>query len=208
MAGQRSILPRVSSQEHLFAGHHSNLPRPIQAQLHVMRDSFNRVARPNMRDQPQLPPYASGSIPANSTSFPPNGYEHLRGVTAPDVGASATGSANSLLPLPISSSTKSSLPPSVASWLEQEQQRQQLPGRSQIEVSQHKGLDMAFGQQQLGQGRSMACLSGVNPTSAQQSTGVQCKTYFMYGIMRGCVLLSAACTGLISLSIQAKPLSV
>ncbi len=159
--GQRPILPRISSQEHLFAGQNPNLPRPIQAQLHVMRDSFNRIARPHMADQSQLPAF---SLAATSASFPPPGFlpaghEHQRGLLAPK--QDAAHSLQHQLPLPISSSTRSSLPPSVASWLEQDQQRrQQLQGRSQVGISQQMGLNMGFAQQQLSQGHSNASLPG------------------------------------------------
>ena len=166
----------MTSQE-LFAAQNPNLPRPIQAQLHVMRNSFNRVSRPNMADQPHLPAYSSAPVAA---SFPLGGLEHHRRLLAPkqEAGTPRVASVNSLQPSPISSSTRSSLPPSVASWLEQDQQqRQQLPGRSQLGVGQQ---GYGFGRE-LGQGQSVASFSGVESPYGQhvQSGHAQGKYSFV-----------------------------
>ena len=152
-------MPGMTSQELLAA---QNPIRPIQAQLHVMRNSFNRVSRPNMPDQPHLPTY---SAPLTA-SFPLGGLEHHRQLLAPkqEAGIPRVASVSSMQPSPISSSTRSSLPPSVASWLEQDQQqRQQLPGRSQLGVSQQ---GYGFGRE-LGQGQSVASFSGVQSPCGQ-----------------------------------------
>jgi len=153
-------LPGMTSQELLAA---QNPIRPIQAQLHVMRNSFNRVSRPNMPDQPHLPTYSSAPVTA---SFPLGGLEHHRQLLAPkqEAGIPRVASVSSMQPSPISSSTRSSLPPSVASWLEQDQQqRQQLPGRSQLGVSQQ---GYGFGRE-LGQGQSVGSFSGVESPCGQ-----------------------------------------
>lgn len=154
-------MPILTSQELLAA---QNPNRPIQAQLHVMRNSFNRVSRPTMPDQPHLPAYSSAPVAA---SFPLGGLEHHRRLLAPkqEAGIPHVASVSSMQPLPISSSTRSSLPPSVASWLEQDQQqqRQQLPGRSQLGVSQQ---GYGFGRE-LGQGQSVASFSGVESPYGQ-----------------------------------------
>ncbi|DBA73522.1 TPA: hypothetical protein ACH3X1_011544 [Trebouxia sp. C0004] len=160
--GQRPNLPGMTSQE-LFAAQNPNLPRPIQAQLHVMRNSFNRVSRPNMADQLHLPSYSSAPVTA---SFPLGGLEHHRRLLAPkqEAGIPRVASVNSMQPSPISSCTRSSLPPSVASWLEQDQQqRQQRPGRSQLGVDQQ---GYGFGRE-LGQGQSVASFSGVESPYGQ-----------------------------------------
>ncbi len=166
----------MTSQE-LLAAQNPNLPRPIQAQLHVMRNSFNRVSRPNMADQPHLPTYSSAPVTA---SFPLGGLEHHRRLLAPkqEAGIPCVASVNSMQPSPISSSTRSSLPPSVASWLEQDQQqRQQLPGRSQLGVGQQ---GYGFGRE-LGQGQSVASFSGVESPYGQhvQSGHAQGKYTFV-----------------------------
>ena len=157
--GQKPVLPGMTSQE-LFAAQNPNLPRPIQAQLHVMRAGFNRVSRPNMPDQPHLPAY---SPPPITTGFPPAASEHHRGLLAPnhEPDIPRVASANSLQPSLISSSTRSSLPPSVASWLEQDhqQQRQQLPGRGHVGMTQQAGY--GFGRE-LGPGQTVGSFPAAN----------------------------------------------
>ena len=147
--GQRPNLPSMSSQE-LAAAQNPNLPRRIQAQLPVMRNSFNRVCGPNMADQPHLPAYSSEPATA---SFPSGGLDHHRRLLAPnqEAGMPHVASVNSLQPSLVSSSTKSPLTPSVASWLQHDQQ--QLPGRSQLGVGQQAGY--GFGRAP-GQGQSIS----------------------------------------------------
>ena len=147
--GQRPNLPSMSFQE-LAAAQNPNLPRRIQAQLPVMRNSFNRVSGPNMADQPHLPAYSSEPATA---SFPSGGLDHHRRLLAPnqEAGMPHVASVNSLQPSLVSSSTKSSLMPSVASWLQHDQQ--QLPGRSQLGVGQQAGY--GFGRAP-GQGQSIS----------------------------------------------------
>ena len=152
----------MTSQE-LVAAQIPNLPRPIQAELHVMRSGFNRVPRPNIADQPHLPTYSSAPVTA---SFPLGGLEHHRRLLAPkqEAGIPRVGSVNSMQPSLISSSTRSSLPPSVASWLEQDQQqRQQLQGRGQPGVGQQ---GYGFGRE-LGQGQCVASFSAVESPYGQ-----------------------------------------
>ncbi|DBA80373.1 TPA: hypothetical protein ACH3X2_007316 [Trebouxia sp. C0005] len=173
---QRPNLPGMTSQE-LLAAQNPNLPRPIQAQLHVMRNSFNRVSRPNMADQPHLPAYSSAPVTA---SFPLGGLEHHRRLLAPrqETGIPRVASVNSMQPSPINSSTRSSLPPSVASWLEQDQQQQQqLPGRSQLGVSQQ---GYGFGRE-AGQGQSIASFSGVESPYGQRAQSGHVQGYAQSG---------------------------
>lgn len=161
-SGQRPNLAGMTSQE-LVAAQIPNLPRPIQAELHVMRSGFNRVPRPNIADQPHLPTYSSAPVTA---SFPLGGLEHHRRLLAPkqEAGIPRVGSVNSMQPSLISSSTRSSLPPSVASWLEQDQQqRQQLQGRGQPGVGQQ---GYGFGRE-LGQGQCVASFSAVESPYGQ-----------------------------------------
>ena len=104
------------------------MPRaPLQAQLHVMRNSFNRLSCPEAEQAGGYPhPH-----PSRPSSFPPpglspHGQEHHRGSTAPnhvEFGAIPHGGKQPLMP--ISSSTLSSLPPSVAAFYESEQRKQQ-----------------------------------------------------------------------------------
>lgn len=125
-------MSRIDPQDHFLAGN-SNLHRaPLQAQLHVMRNSFNR-GRPEA-EQAGYPQ----AHPSGPSSFPPSGLthgqEHHRGFAAPnhEFGAVPRVASASKQPvMPISSSTLSSLPPSVAAFyeLEQRQQQQQMTGR-------------------------------------------------------------------------------
>lgn len=116
----------VDPQEHILAGN-LNLPRaPLQAQLHVMRNSFNRLSRPEAEQAggyPQAHPLGPSSFPLSGLS--PRGQEHHRGFMAPnhvEFGAIPRGGNKPLMP--ISSSTLSSLPPSVAAFYESQQQKQ------------------------------------------------------------------------------------
>lgn len=104
----------------------------MKAQLHVMQNSFNRLARPHMGEHPQL---------AASTSFLPDRQEQLQSFLAPNghAMAPAQSSHGSSPHMPITSSTRSSLPPSVASWLEQEQQHQRQ--QQQLPVGCYPGIN-------------------------------------------------------------------
>ena len=188
----------MTSQE-LVAAQIPNLPRPIQAELHVMRSGFNRVPRPNIADQPHLPTYSSAPVTA---SFPLGGLEHHRRLLAPkqEAGIPRVGSVNSMQPSLISSSTRSSLPPSVASWLEQDQQqRQQLQG-------------YGFGRE-LGQGQCVASFSAVESPYGQHvhSGHTQGKYTFVLATLviilfvcvcsSVCVCVRACVCGCVSLSL-------
>ena len=125
----------------------------MKAQLHVMRDSFNRLQHPPMADHPQVSALSSagatGSFPPPDYSNPGANHDMIRNLLAQKQEAGMSQSGGSRypnvpmhVPLSISSSTRSSLPPSVASWLEQDhqQQRQQLPSRKYTEMSQQAGV--------------------------------------------------------------------
>ena len=109
---------------------HSNLHMaPLQAPLHVMRNSFNRLARSEAEQAGGYPQ----AHPLGPSSFPPSGLslheqDRHRGLTAPNHKLGAVhpraGPASSQPLMPISSSTLSSLPPSVAAFYESEQRQQ------------------------------------------------------------------------------------
>ena len=101
----------------------------LQAPLHVMRNSFNRLA-PSEAEQaggyPQAHPSGPSSFPPSGLSL--HGQDRHRGFTAPNYKFGAVnprvGPASNQPLMPISSSTLSSLPPSVAAFYESEQRQQ------------------------------------------------------------------------------------
>lgn len=122
---QHGGMSRTDAQEHCSNLHMA----PLQAPLHVMRNSFNRLARSEAEQAGGYPK----AHPLGPSSFPPSGpplhgQEHHRGFMAPNhkfgaVNPCAGPVSNQPL-MPISSSTLSSLPPSVAAFYESEQRQQ------------------------------------------------------------------------------------
>ena len=197
------------------------MPRqPLQAQLHVMRNSFNRVTRPESENSsfpPNHPAAASSSF--MPSGFPPQGQDHHRGFVLPnqDSGNPRVGSARNFQhrPLvPISSSTLSSLPQSVAAYYEHEQRQHQQPQASSQEVGlSHSGLSFTHQlPQHVAQHHSTAPMPQTDPSLGQYpySSGVSrgtasrsvnhlvqatavCKTHVMHQWHGTCLHSQACC---------------
>lgn len=123
-------MSRIHPQEHFLAGHSNSHVAPLQAPLHVMRNSFNRLACSEAEQAGGYPQaHSSGPSSFPPSGLSPRGQEHHRGFTAPNHKFGAVNprvSPASKQPLmPISSSTLSSLPPSVAAFYASEQRQQQ-----------------------------------------------------------------------------------
>ena len=143
-----------------------------------MRSSFNRVNRPESENAGFPPGHPAASSSFMPSGFPPQGHDHHRGFVTPnqDSGISGVGFAGNFQhrPLvPISSSTLSSLPPSVAAYYEHEQRQHQ---QHQQQVSgqgaglSHPGVNFSHQQQlpqHLSQRHSTAQVPSADPSLGQ-----------------------------------------